>query len=94
MGRYSNRDWWGRAHMRRARKPEGGTELVPKIAHPDPEAAQGQVESLAANFPVAKDGQPRRYAAYSCRWGEDPKTGQTAPVHWHVGQDRRGEGES
>lgn len=96
MGRYSNRDWWSRAHMRRVRKPEGGSMIVPKQVHRDLASAQEHVASLAANFPTSKDGQHQRfYKAYECRWGEDPKDGQTAPVHWHVGQDRTaGQGEA
>lgn len=88
MGRLTNRDWWGRAHMRRIRKPEGGSTLVLKRAHATRAAAEAHAADLAVNFPTSKDGSPRVYAPYPCRWGDDPKAGPCAPLHWHVGQDR------
>lgn len=26
------------------------------------------------------------FEAFPCRWGEDYRAGQTAPLHWHVGR--------
>jgi len=30
------------------------------------------------------------YQAYPCRWGNDYRDGETAPLHWHIGRPKTG----